>query len=83
MARTIIAALAAGLLLAGAAGPGSARADETPSTADPGAKNITQTQGTVMETPKGSTEKPDANKNIGGSGTGALPPGGNSGETKK
>lgn len=79
MARTIIAALAAGLLLAGA---GASRAAETPSTADPGAKNVTQTQGTVTETPKASTEQTDVNKGA-GSGTGTMPPAGNSGETKK
>lgn len=79
MTRTIIAVLAAGLLLAGA---GGARAAETPSTADPGAKNITQTQGSVTETPKGSTEQTDVNKGA-GSGTGTMAPAGNSGETKK
>ena len=74
MVKASITALAAGLLLAGAAG---ARAAE-----DGQAKNTTQTQGTVTATPKGSTEATDVNKGA-GSGTGTMPPAGNSGETQK
>lgn len=74
MVKAMIAALAAGWLLAGSAG---SRAAE-----DGQARNTTQTQGTVTETPKGSTERTDINKGA-GSGTGTMPPAGNSGETKE